>query len=66
MENQARTLPIKEAARLLGMHPQAVYRAAVKGDIPVIRVGGRVLVLKEPLERMLAGAPMPATVVMGV
>jgi hypothetical protein len=31
------------------------YEAAKRGDIPSIRIGKRILVLREPLKRMLVG-----------
>ena len=45
-----------EAAKLLRLGRTAAYEAVRRGDIPVIRIGGRLLVPKAALERMLAGA----------
>lgn len=44
-----------EAGRRLGLGKSGTYEAAHRGDIPVIRMGGRFLVLREPFERMLRG-----------
>lgn len=49
----AATYPIKEAAKLLGIGINQAYQAAAKGDIPSIRVGGRVLVPRTALNRLL-------------
>jgi len=51
----SRTISIGEAAQLLGLCGLTVYKAAERGDIPTIRIGRRILVLREPFERMLQG-----------
>ena len=53
------TIPVKEAARRLGVSPATGYRGARDGSIPAIRVRGRLLVLREPFERMLLGKQLP-------
>lgn len=45
------TLTIEQAGRLLGLSRSAAYRAAARGDIPVIRIGRRLLV---PTAKLLA------------
>jgi hypothetical protein len=49
------TEPIAYAAGRMGTGLNQAYAAADRGEIPVIRVGKRKLVLVEPFERMLAG-----------
>lgn len=49
------TLPVPEAARRLGISRAAAYRAARAGEIPVIRIGGRILVLRQPFDELLQG-----------
>jgi excisionase family DNA binding protein len=49
------TLTVPEAARKLGIGRNQAYLAAKAGDIPSIRIGERVLVLKAGLERLLSG-----------
>ena len=49
------TLTVHETARRLGVSPALTYRAAAQGELPAIRIGGRVLILRAQLERMLAG-----------
>lgn len=57
MEQEKQTLTIDEAAKVLGVGRNKAYEAAHRGEIPTIRIGKRILVLREPFKRMLAGAP---------
>ncbi len=50
------TYGVQEAAKILGIGRNAAYEAARRGDIPTIRIGGRILVPKAALERMLERA----------
>jgi excisionase family DNA binding protein len=50
-----RTYTIDEAAELLGLGRNSAYLAAQRGDFPVIRIGKRLLVPREALDRLLAG-----------
>jgi excisionase family DNA binding protein len=50
-----RTYSVDEAAQLLGVSRTAAFGAVRRGEIPGIRVGKRRLVLREALDRMLAG-----------
>jgi excisionase family DNA binding protein len=63
------TCTVPEAGRLLGIGRDAAYAAAERGEIPVLRLGRRLVV---PVPRLLqllgatpdmseAGTPMPAT-----
>jgi len=59
LENDRKqTYTIKEAKRLLGVGTNAVYNAAHRGEIPVIKIGGRLLVPKAALDRMLNPEPL--------
>jgi excisionase family DNA binding protein len=49
------TYTVAEAAALLGLSKNGAYAAAAKGNLPVIRIGGKILVSKPALDRMLAG-----------
>lgn len=51
-----KTQTVAEAAKELGIGKNQAYAAANRGEIPCIRIGKRILVLVEPLKRMLAGA----------
>lgn len=49
------TYSINEVAQLLGIGKSAAYRAAQAGDLPVpsIKIGGRYVVPKKPLDDIL-------------
>lgn len=47
------TLSVEQAATILGVGRSAAYQAAGTGDLPVIRLGRRVLVPVAQLRRML-------------
>lgn len=47
------TLSVPEAARRLGIGRTLAYELAEKGEIPAKRLGGRVVVLRAPFEKML-------------
>lgn len=47
------TMTVAEACRWLGIGTSAGYRAAKLGDLPTIRVSGRLLVVTAGLGRML-------------
>jgi excisionase family DNA binding protein len=49
------TVNVDEAAALLGLSRSSGYAAARNGDLPVIRVGRRLLVPVAALNRMLEG-----------
>jgi excisionase family DNA binding protein len=48
-------LSVPEAAGLLGISRRLAYELAARGELPVLRLGGRVLILRRPLERLLEG-----------
>jgi excisionase family DNA binding protein len=43
-ESIRRTLTIEEAAKVLGIGRQTAYAAAKSGDLPAVRIGGRLVV----------------------
>lgn len=51
------TVDVPEGAAILGLSPWSLYRLIRQGQFPVptLRVGGRVLILRRPFERMLNG-----------
>lgn len=57
MEKELRkTLKVPEAARLLGISRATAYNLARSGQLPgARRLGGRIVVLREILEKFLAG-----------
>ena len=50
---EALTLSGEHAARLMGVSRATAYRMVQSGELPAIKVGRRVLVLKKPLMHML-------------
>jgi excisionase family DNA binding protein len=59
---QAReTLTVEETADRLGISRALAYKAARRGELPIIRIGRRYLVLKAELERMLMATVDPRT-----
>ena len=53
------TMSVPEAGKMyFGLARNASYEAARRGDIPTIRVGGRIMALVRPLERKLEGEPL--------
>ena len=53
---ESATITVDQAGQALGICRNAAYAAAQRGEIPVIRIGRRLLVPKVAFERMLAGA----------
>lgn len=50
------TFSVPEAGEILGISRSSAFQAAAKGELPVIRVGKRLLVPRAGLERMLGGS----------
>lgn len=48
-----RTLTVEEAARILGISRSSAYAAANAGDLRVVRVGRRLLVPTQEIDRLL-------------
>lgn len=51
------TMTVEEAAQKLGIGRGTAYRAAQTGELPTIRLGKRLVVPREAIDRMLAEAP---------
>ncbi len=49
------TYSIKDVMALFGLSRSAVYLALKTGEIPSFRIGKRVLIPKEAIDKMLAG-----------
>jgi excisionase family DNA binding protein len=47
-------LTVTEAAATVGLKPQAMYRLVARGEIPSVRLGGRILILLGPFKEMFA------------
>ena len=52
------TLTVEEAAAILGIGRTSAYAAARAGELPCIRIGGRILVIRAGLEALLR-CPVP-------
>jgi excisionase family DNA binding protein len=55
----ALTYSVPRAGKLLGLGRNASYDAVKEGQIPVIRIGGRLLVPKAALQKLLLEAAAP-------
>ena len=55
MKKDALTYSVDEVAQLLGVGRNSAYEAIARGEIPVIKVGKRLLVPKAALEKLLNG-----------
>lgn len=47
------TYTVREAADLLGLSKNSAYQACLKGEIPHLKIGKRILIPKARLERLL-------------
>jgi len=47
------TLTVEQTGQLLGLGRVSAYKAVQRGDIPALRIGGKWLVPKTAIERML-------------
>ena len=52
-KEEALTLSVEHAARLIGVSRATTYRMVRDGELQALRVGRRVLVLRKPLMEML-------------
>ena len=54
--NDRRTYNVEEAAKVLGISRSLAYDEARRGTLPgLIRIGNRLLVSKDAIDRLLAG-----------
>jgi len=61
IDEGALTVSVPRAGEMLGLSRNSAYEAAKKGQLPVIRVGSRILVPKLALQRLLdVPAPGPS------
>lgn len=54
-EQEGRVKTLDEVARLLRISRGSAYEAAKRNEIPTIRIGRRLLVPSDALERLLSG-----------
>jgi excisionase family DNA binding protein len=55
-ENERMILSVTEVAKILGISRNLVYSGVIRGEIPCIKIGKRILVPKVAFERMLNAA----------
>jgi excisionase family DNA binding protein len=61
MPTECQTLKIEEAAKILGISRNTAYEAVKSGQVPIVKIGRRLLVPRAALERMLeTAAPITA------
>jgi excisionase family DNA binding protein len=53
--SESLTVSVPTAARLLGISRSLAYRAAQSGELPVIRIGRRVVVVRAGLMALIEG-----------
>ena len=53
MNSKKLTLTVSETAQLLGLSRNSAYQGVMTGEIPHIKVGKRILIPANALERML-------------
>ena len=54
-EHHQLTLTVPEAAKLLGIGRNLCYERVKSGELPSLRLGGRVVIPKAALDRLLTG-----------
>ena len=55
------TIAVRDAARLLGVSGGPLYKMSHDGRLPTVRVGNRILVRRDTVERLL-GNPLPVRI----
>jgi excisionase family DNA binding protein len=58
--SEALTISVPEAGKRLGLSRNSAYQAAKKGELPVIRIGRRLLVSVFALDEMLGVRRSPS------
>lgn len=53
---ECRTYSVREVAKILGIGRNSAYESCQSGEIPNIRVAGRILVPKSAVDELLASA----------
>ncbi|MCL4849623.1 MAG: helix-turn-helix domain-containing protein [Acidobacteria bacterium] len=61
MMDERRTLSVEEAARVMGIGRNSAYEAIRRGELPVVRLGRRLLVPQKALEVLLSGGSAAAS-----
>jgi excisionase family DNA binding protein len=56
MPTERKTCSVAEAAKILGISRNTAYDAVKSGQVPIVKIGRRLLVPRAALERMLENA----------
>ena len=56
---ERKTITVEEAAKILGVSRGSAYVAVREGEIPSVRIGGRIVIPRAALERMLGEEEKP-------
>ena len=59
MNNEKLTFTVSETASLLGLSRNSAFKGVMRGEIPHIKVGKRILIPRRALEAMLESAGKP-------
>lgn len=57
--DEAKTVSVEQAARILGISTPGYYKQAQAGRVPGLRIGRRIVVPRDQLEAFLAGSWQP-------
>jgi excisionase family DNA binding protein len=55
LDTDRESFGIKDVAHALGIGRSTLYRHVYQGDVPAIRIGSRILIKRQTVERMLNG-----------
>lgn len=53
---EQRTYSVTDVARIFGVTPSHVWRLCQRGELPSIRLGSRILIPRDAVDRILAAA----------
>jgi excisionase family DNA binding protein len=53
---EPRAFSVTQVAKMLGLSRASAYRAIETGDIPSVKVGGRIIIPADALDRLLSRA----------
>jgi len=58
-----KTITVPEAGEQLGLGRNAAYEAAKRGEIPTVRIGRRLLVPRDAIDRLLEQASAKSVII---
>ena len=66
MSVERQVYSVVEAGQVLGLSKNSAYEAVRNGQIPAIRIGGKLIVPKQAVDRMLGAAEVKSTEMAGM